>query len=105
LDGLGKPAGKETVMRVRHVLSVSLFVALALAWAGVGLGAEAPRMTKDELKGLLGKGDVVVIDVRTAGDWKGSDEKISGAVREEPGTEEVWASKYPKEKTLVLYCA
>lgn len=92
-------------MRVRQVLFMSLFVALALAWAGVSLGAEAPRMTKDELKGLLGQADVVVIDVRAVGDWKGSDEKIQGAVREEPGTEGAWGSRHPKEKTLVLYCA
>ena len=92
-------------MRVRKVLSVSLIVALALAWAGVSPGAEALRMTTDELKGLLGKADVVVIDVRTAADWKESGEKISGAVREEPGTEEAWGSRYPKENILVLYCA
>jgi rhodanese-related sulfurtransferase len=62
-------------------------------------------MTKDELKGLLGGAELVVIDVRTAGDWQGSTEKIAGAIREEPGAEAAWAANYPKEKTLVLYCA
>ena len=67
--------------------------------------AEAPRMAREELKAMLGNPDVVVIDVRTPGDWKGSDSKIKGSVREEPGAIESWVMKYPKDKTLVLYCA
>jgi hypothetical protein len=95
----------EAVMKVWQAFSVSLFVALALAWAGVSFSADAPRMTKDEVKDLLGNADVAVIDVRTAGEWKESDEKIAGAVREEPGAEGAWAPRYPKEKTIVLYCS
>jgi len=83
-----------------------LLFAFALVCAGAAPGwADAPRMTKEELKPLLGKDEVVVIDVRAGGDWAGSDEKIFGAVREEPGAEGAWASRYGKDKTLVLYCA
>jgi rhodanese-related sulfurtransferase len=46
-----------------------------------------------------------VIDVRAAGDWDGSDRKIAGAVREDPAAAGKWEGKYPKGKTLVLYCA
>jgi hypothetical protein len=67
--------------------------------------AEAPRMAKEELKGMLGNPDVLVIDVRTQRDWKESDLKIKGSVREDPGAVESWANKYPKDKTLVFYCA
>jgi hypothetical protein len=38
-------------------------------------------------------------------DWADSDLKIKGAVREDPKVFESWANKYPKDKTIVLYCA
>jgi len=88
-----------------------LFVAALLIFFMVGVftifagSAEAPRMTKEELKALLDNPNLVVMDVRTQRDWRESDLKIKGAVREDPGAIESWANKYPKEKTLVLYCA
>jgi hypothetical protein len=63
-----------------------------------------PRMPKVELKSMLGRPDLVIIDVRLEGDWKGADLKVRGAVRENP--EEAirsWAEKYPRDKTLVFY--
>ena len=65
---------------------------------------DAPRMTKDELKAMMGNPDLVIIDVRLGKDWTDSDLKIKGAVREEPEAFESWAKKYPKDKTLVFYC-
>jgi hypothetical protein len=69
------------------------------------LSADAPRMTKDELKTLLGNPDLVLLDVRAEKDWKGSDLKIEGAIREDPGQIKSWSEKYAKEKIIVLYCA
>ncbi len=66
---------------------------------------EVPRMTKEELKEKLGDPNVVIIDVRTGSDWKASDIKIQGAVREDPKMLKEWAGKYDKNKTYVLYCA
>lgn len=66
---------------------------------------EVPRMTKEQLKALLNDPDVVILDVRTSRDWKGSEKKIKGAIRENPKGFESWAHKYPKDRTLVLYCA
>ena len=86
-------------------------IVLALGLAIVSMLApfaatdEVPRMTKEQLKALLDDPDVVILDVRTSRDWKGSKEKIKGAVRSNPKRFESWAHKYPKEKTLVLYCA
>jgi len=65
---------------------------------------DAPRMTKDELKAMMGNPDLVIIDVRLGKDWTDSDLKIKGAVREESEAFESWAKKYPKDKTLVFYC-
>jgi hypothetical protein len=67
--------------------------------------ADAPRMTKDELKALLGQPDVILLDLRSGSDWKGSDFKIQGAIREEPGQIKSWSKRYSKEKMIILYCA
>ena len=95
---------------MRKSNSVVFFVwAAALIFLGAFLGQalakEPPRMTKEELNGLMGKPDVVLIDVRAQSDWDGSKEKIQGAVREDPKKVKDWANKYPKDKTLVFYCA
>ncbi len=72
----------------------------------VALDTKVPRMTKEELKSLLGNPDVAILDVRIAGEWKRGDLKIMGAVREDPEKDYgTWASKYPKDKTLVFYCS
>jgi rhodanese-related sulfurtransferase len=63
-----------------------------------------PRISIDELKGMLGNPDVVIIDVRKDKDWKAADRKIPGAYREDWQTAEQWAPKYPQDKTIVLYC-
>ena len=68
-------------------------------------GKNVPRMGKEELKNLLGNSDVIIIDVRMAKDWGESKTKIKGAVWEDPGNLKSWADKYPKNKTLVLYCS
>ena len=60
-------------------------------------------MTKEELKAILGKPDLIIIDVRTGSDWTGSDLKIKGAVREDPENIGSWANNYSKNKTLVFY--
>jgi len=66
---------------------------------------EVKRMSIEELKGMLGNPDLVIVDVRRDGDWKSSKVKIKGAVREDQEKIETWMSKYPKDKTLVFYCA
>ena len=87
-----------------------LMVMLAVGCMGMGKRSadakgEVPLMTKEELKADLGDPNVVILDVRTARDWKAGEGKIPGAVREDPELLDQWAAKYPKEKTLVLYCA
>ena len=69
------------------------------------LSADVPKMTKDELKAMLGNPDLVMVDVRLGKDWTDSEMKIKGAVREDPRDVESWAKKYTKDKILVLYCA
>ena len=88
-----------------------LFVGILFLFLEMGMyttsvmSADVPRMTKDELKGLLGSPDLLIVDVRLGRDWKESDLKIKGAVREEPRDVESWGNKYSKDRMLVLYCA
>jgi rhodanese-related sulfurtransferase len=85
----------------KGIFAVALFVAFCFpAWA-----VDVPRMTKEELKGMLGKENVIIIDVRTLIDLEKSKQKILGAVIEDPGKVETWMAKYPKDKTLIFYCA
>jgi predicted sulfurtransferase len=81
---------------------------LTVIWILVSNAAcadEVQRIPIEELKGLLNNPDVIVLDVRAPGDWEGSDSKIQGAIRETWDNFDDWADKYPKDKTLVLYCA
>lgn len=62
-------------------------------------------INKDQLKEELAKPDVIVIDVRAPHDWDSSEWKIQGARRESPAEIGQWMAKYPKDQTIVLYCA
>jgi len=88
-----------------------LLAAIAMVFASAALFAtsaaaqDVKRMTIEELKGLLGNPDLVIIDARRDGDWKLSKVKIKGAVREDLDNVASWMNKYPKDKILVFYCA
>jgi hypothetical protein len=79
------------------LIVLGLFISRPLA------AEDVPRITKEELKGILGNSDVIVMDVRESQNWQDSEFKIKGATRERPEYFDSWADKYPKEKTLVLY--
>jgi rhodanese-related sulfurtransferase len=87
-------------------IGFSLLFFLTGCLQSVATESNVPRITKEELRSMLGNPDVVILDVRASGDWKKSESKIKGALREDPSTDvKSWANKYPKEKTLVFYCA
>jgi len=85
--------------------------ALAAMWLGAvtassdATGEEVARVGHEELRAMLGSSDLLIVDVRAAPDWEQSDIKIKGAIREDPGRISEWFSKYPKDKTIVFYCA
>ena len=65
---------------------------------------EVPRISIERTSQMLANPDVIIIDVRTAKNWWRSPSKIENAVREELGSLEQWAEKYPKDKILIFYC-
>ncbi len=88
------------------IIALSLLGGSAQTVLAMGKGPEAPRITKEQLLSMMGNPDVIILDVRESGFWKGSQWKIKGAVREDPAKHaKIWAGKYPQDKTLVLYCS
>jgi rhodanese-related sulfurtransferase len=63
------------------------------------------RISKESLRKVLGNPDVIVVDVRQQKGWNDSDLKIKGAIRENPDHIKEWMKRYPRNKTLVFYCA
>ena len=95
---------------MKHKLTINftiIFTLVALMmFANASLAtADVERMTKETLSEILDNPDTIIIDVRAGRDWGSSEFKIKGARRENPGDVESWAGKYPKDKTLVFYCA
>jgi rhodanese-related sulfurtransferase len=91
--------------KILLLVAMAAIFALAAFFATPAAAQDVKRMTIEELKGMLGNPDLVIVDVRRGGDWKSSTVKVKGAVREDPEKVDTWVSKYPKDKTLVLYCA
>ena len=87
------------------LLAAVLVLFLGLIFALPARANDVPRVTKEELKEQMDEPNLVIIDVRADSDWKGSNVKIKGAVREDPKKVESWMNKYSKEKILVFYCA
>jgi len=89
---------------------MAVVVAVLLSTSAVAVEAqkatnnEVPRITKEDLKAMLGSPDVIILDVRLEDQWKVADRKLPGAVHEDPAKDVTsWVHKYPKEKTIVLY--
>lgn len=100
---------REEVNKVKRRLTATSAITLSLAIVGafalIAMAAEVPRITKEEVKEMLGNPDVTIIDVRLGVDSNSNKLRIKGAVREDPKNVSSWIDKYPKDKTLIFYCA
>lgn len=86
-------------------LALGLLAGLLLLAAGTAQADSVQRMTCKELADRLGEPGLVVLDVRTTAEWKESDNKIRGALREDPDETDTWAKNYDPAKVYVLYCS
>ncbi|CAB1058983.1 hypothetical protein D1BOALGB6SA_3741 [Olavius sp. associated proteobacterium Delta 1] len=93
----------------KNLLKITFHFILTLLVLSMGLSPSAAAnvsiMTKEQLKAQLDNADVMILDVRTGGDWKSSEFKIKGAIRANPNKFNKWVEVHPKNKTLILYCA
>lgn len=87
---------KKPLIMFALLLGFALTPAVAMA---VGM------MSVDQLKGMLGSDNLIVLDVRSGKDWNSSEFKIQGAIRANPGEFSTWGDSHPKDKKIVLYCA
>ena len=88
--------------RLRYGL-LALAVILTGTAAAAAATADAPRITKEEARALLGAPHVLFVDARTESAWSKSDRKIKGAVRIDKWDLQMWASSYPDDTTFIIY--
>lgn len=90
----------------KSVMAIFAPIFLAIGLTVPALSEDVRVVTKEELKTMLGKDDVVILDVRIGSDYFSSDSKIKGAVRPDMSAL-IWhtSTRYPKENTFVLYCS
>lgn len=90
--------------RLRFFLGLGLLLLLALAGPAHGED-DISRISTEQLKGMLGNADLVILDGRIVKEWRKSDRKIAGALRVDPHDVSSWAGDYPKDKKIVVYCS
>ena len=84
------------------LVAVLAFLAALPALAGAAAPAEAPRVTAADVKALVAKKDVVIVDVRTRDAY--DQEHVEGAISI-PLTElEGRLGELPKNKLIASYC-
>jgi len=90
--------------RYKIALHMLLLISLLAGLPAIASASDVPKINKEELNSMLNNPDIIIIDVRRERDWKSSSLKIRGAVWEDFLDVDIWAQKYPKNKTIVLYC-
>jgi predicted sulfurtransferase len=96
-------------MKAKLILSAALTVLLSLValagWSAPPSSVEqVPRLTKDAVKEMLGKPDVIIVDIRYIKQYEESDKKLPGAVFVQPENFDDFVKKHPKkDATYVLY--
>lgn len=96
-------------MKAKPILTAVLAALLPLValagWSAPPSSVEqVPRLTKEQVKGMLGKPDVVMVDIRYIRQYEQSDKKIPGAVFVQPEHFDEFVKNRPKkDATYVLY--
>jgi rhodanese-related sulfurtransferase len=90
--------------RFNKTFPILLLICLITGLAAIASASDVPKISTEELRAMLDRPDLIIIDVRIERDWKSSALKVKGAVWEDFLDVEAWAQRYPKDKTIVLYC-
>ncbi len=90
------------IKRIFFALNIVVFLAGPLMAAAT---SDVPRMSVDELKSRLDRGeDIVILDVRTPSSYARSKVSVKGAIRIPPKEIDKRARDLPMGKVIVLYC-
>jgi hypothetical protein len=85
-----------------RVMALSVSLMLGFIWS-CGNGEKPPLLDQENVKSSLLDREVIILDVRAPKDWKVSDKKIKGAVRQDPDEVATWAGNLPQDKKIILY--
>jgi hypothetical protein len=85
------------------LLAIAVCIIAIAAIRSSSAAGDAPRITKEEAKALLGAPNVVFVDARIDASWSKSDKKIKGAVRFDPYDVESWAGNYARDTKFIVY--
>jgi len=95
---------KRKPILISALVALLLLIALAAYSAMPTTVEQVPRLTKEAVKEMLGKPDVVMVDVRYIRQYEQSDKKLPGAVFVQPENFDEFVKNYPqKDKTYILY--
>jgi rhodanese-related sulfurtransferase len=83
------------------IVALLLVACGAVAARAQGEGQDLPRITLDEFKEKLARGEIVVLDVRAAG----VGEKIKGAAYIPESDLQAHLKELPHDREIVTYCA
>ena len=94
-------------MQISYFYKIAIFGSLAFVFAVLlSLTVNASELSiisTNQLKLILDKPEIAVIDVRESKDWQSSGVKIKGAIRGSPKNFESWAHDFSNDKILILY--
>ena len=92
-------------MRQKYLYLIWLgILSFTISMASTAVGGEIQYISAHDLNSILAQSDIVVLDVRTSGDWHQSDKKIKRAIRQDPQNVKMWMHQYPSNQKLVFYC-
>lgn len=93
--------------RLSYAVSIAILVsAFVLMFPIAGYASDdVPRITVEELRDMLDKPGLAILDARIVKDWRKTDSKIKSAVRIDPHDVSSWAPNYAKDQKIVVYCA
>jgi hypothetical protein len=95
---------KRKPVLISSLVSLLLLIALAGYSAPPSSVEQVPRLTKEAVREMLGKPDVVIVDIRYIKQYEQSDKKLPGAVFVQPENFDEFVKNNPtKDKTYVLY--
>ena len=102
-------ARKVPEMKAKPILIASLVTWLCLValagWSAPPSSVEqVPRLSNEDVRNMLGKPDVVIVDIRYIKQYEESDRHIPGAVFTQPDKLDEFVKSQPKkDATYVLY--
>jgi predicted sulfurtransferase len=94
---------KRKPILISAMVAGLLLIALAAHSAMPTAVEQVPRLTKETVKEMIGKPDVVIVDIRYIKQYEQSDRKLPGAVFVQPEDFDEFVKNHPKDKTYVLY--